>query len=163
MNAVATALPGPHRFRGVLVDTGLMLLVAAGELAPNRIPQLPRLRGFSLEHYTRLRDYIRLFRLRITTPHILAEVSNLARQWPEPIRSQAFEHFAASWGLLQERHAAARYAVGDSAFSSLGLTDVGILQIARQRLMVLTIDRDLTGMLNQRGIHVINWWDLIGL
>jgi len=159
MNAAFIVLPETHRFRGVLIDTGLLLLMAAGELAPNRIPQLPRLHGFSFEHYRRLRDYIRHFRSRVTTPHILAEVSNLTRQWPEPVRSQAFGHFAASWSLLRERHTPARCAIGDSAFLSLGLTDAGILQIASQRLLVLTIDRDLTGALAQRRIGVVNWGD----
>lgn len=155
------ALPDPREFRGALVDTNLLLLLAAGELVPERIAQLPRLEGFLPEHHRALNDYVRRFRRRVTTPHVLTEVSNLARQWPEPLRSDAFGHFASQWKTLRERHSPAAKLAGDRAFVALGLADIGILHAAANRLLVLTMDRDLTGELTARRIASINWRDFM--
>lgn len=155
------ALPEPRKFRGALVDTNLLLLLAAGELAPEQIMQLPRLKGFLLQHHQALSAYLQRFRRRVTTPHVLTEVSNLARQWPEPVRSGAFRHFASQWKTLRERHSPAVSLAGDRAFVALGLTDTGILQAAANRLLVLTMDRDLTGELAARRIASIHWHDFM--
>ncbi len=79
----------------------------------------------------------------VSTPHILAETSNLLRQCTEPLKGQLSVAFAALVAVLSEDQMAARQVVNSRYFRRLGLTDAALLELGRSELALLTDDLDL--------------------
>lgn len=67
-----------HAARGLLLDTNLLLLYGIGTFSREHVKKLKRTRQYDLEDYDWLRRFTQPFHRIITTPHILAELSNLA-------------------------------------------------------------------------------------
>lgn len=64
-----------YRRKGIIVDTNLLLLALIG--GTSSIGEFKRTRGYSDEDYQLLLKVIDQFETLVSTPHILAEVSNL--------------------------------------------------------------------------------------
>lgn len=114
--------------RGVLVDTNLLLLYAVGQydeelLLPGRFD---RLAAYSLEDFHLLSRLMSLFQVRVTTPHVLTEVSNWAGYLPQLQKVVCLQTFPATFRGFAEIPAEAHVSFEHSQFRFLGLTDVAI-------------------------------------
>jgi len=165
-DTVADNLPGlfsRYRSRGVLVDTNILLLFFVGTFDPRLIPQFKRTAQFTVEDFAILAPLLLSFRQIVTTPNILTEVSNLSGQIGEPRRRQYFTHFSQRIGVLNEvgrlaeKYTTSADIVRLDHFPRLGLTDSGIIQIAKGAYLVLTDDLMLYSSLSHAGVDVCNF------
>jgi rRNA-processing protein FCF1 len=149
-----------YQQKGILIDTNILLLFLVGSVNPERITRFNRTQQFIQEDYELLLGFIAKFHKLVTTPNILTEVNSLANQLGEPERSQCFAifaKFAQNVTLLDEHYIKSLDAVNVDKFLQFGLTDCGILTLARSNYLVLTDDLKLASYLQSVEIDVINF------
>jgi len=146
-----------YRRSGLLVDTNVLILKFVGDLAPSLIPVFKPTQKYTVKDYQILRVLLRNFETVMTTPHVLAEVSNLAGKIDEDRRDLLFGEFAQGIQLLTECVIPARELAETPAFKQFGLTDVAISQVAQDGALVLTDDFKLAGYLSKHNIDVLNF------
>lgn len=146
-----------HRKNGILIDTNILLLYFLGRFNPREIPRFKRTRQFTVEDFGTLLLLLRRFEKVLTTPNILTEVSSFSSQLADPLRTDYFRQFAKEIALIEERYVESRRAAELAEFASLGLTDAGILGLARGTFLVLTDDFPLSQRLQKVGGDVINF------
>jgi hypothetical protein len=73
--------------QGVIIDANLMLLLIVGSCDPQLIDTHKNLSGYSQDDFDILGEALALFSDIVLLPHIMAEVSSLARQIRNPARS----------------------------------------------------------------------------
>jgi len=87
----------------------------------------------------------------------MKEVNSLANQLGEPERSLCLSALAKGMALLNESYLESREVVKAENFTKFGLTDCGIINIAREQYLVLTDDLKLANYLEKSGIDTINF------
>ena len=150
-----------QRFRGkpILLDANLLLLYLIGTFQRERIPVFKRTASFTMLEFDQLVSLLTQFRIIVTTPHILTEVSNLANALPEYLKSSWSEHFSERVMSLHEVWEPATRLVEETAFNPFGLADAAI-QSAAKDILVLTEDFRLSRYLATSGILSLNFRDL---
>lgn len=143
-----------YRHRGLVVDTNLLLLLVVGIVDASRIETFKRTRIFTPADFDLLARIVSRFSLMITTPNILTEVSNLL---PQDLQAGCRALFTEQVPKLDESYLPSKLLVAETSFVRLGLTDTGIIEVARNRYLVLTVDLPLDGYLRSAGIDVINF------
>ncbi|OHB72806.1 MAG: hypothetical protein A2V70_01530 [Planctomycetes bacterium RBG_13_63_9] len=146
-----------YRSRGVLVDTNILLLYFVGRFKRQQIPHFKRTAQFAVGDYDLLDGFLSAFKRVVTTPNILSEVNSLSGQMGEPDRRQYFEEFAREIATLDERYVPSVGVSGTEAFQRVGLTDSGIMHLARDGFLVLSDDLKLCGYLEKVGVDVLNF------
>ena len=79
---------GKYKYKGVIVDTNILLLLFVGSVNKKRISKFNRTEQFSPKDYDFLVEIISYFSKIVVTPNILTEVSNFINQLTEPEGSQ---------------------------------------------------------------------------
>lgn len=144
-----------YRNKGVLIDTNLLLLVAVGTYSTARVLSWKRTKQYTLEDYAMLLKILGYFQRRVTTPNILTEVDNLARQLP------VVEHEAISTVLFQlisssiEVYVASVDVAQSHMYPAVGLADC-VTMSAADEVLVLTDDFELSNRLASIGRDVLN-------
>ncbi|MEH2234259.1 MAG: PIN domain-containing protein [Nostoc sp.] len=160
MKDVINSLIRRYHQKGILIDTNILLLYFVGSINRERITRFNRTQQFIPEDYDLLLRIIVKFRKLITTPNILTEVSNFVDKLVEPERSQCFTIFALfaqNVDMLDEYYVKSLDAVNTEKFIKFGLTDSGILTLARGKYLILTDDFKLANYLQSVDIDVINF------
>jgi hypothetical protein len=145
-----------YRNGAILVDSNLLLLLLIGKTNERRIERFSRTQMYTLENLRLLRDFVRQFRKIVTTPHVLTEVSNLAKIGSDELASMRAE-FRLLVAGIQEVFEPSREIMATSAFMRLGLADAAIRLIATESILVLTDDLPLYHLLSTSGIDAINF------
>jgi hypothetical protein len=148
--------------RRVLLDANVLLLLLVGEFDRELVAEFKRTRNqlFTADDFDLLRDdIVAQHSPVVTTPHILAEVSNLSASLVGEARDDYFAAFAAALEVIEEQHVPALSAVNDPIFRKFGLTDAGISRLydERQGLFVVTVDAPLCDYLQQKGMYAFNF------
>ena len=146
-----------YRQRGILIDTNILLLHFVGTVNRERISRFNRTEKFIPEDYDLLQRILTYFQTIVTTPNILTEVNSLANQLGEPERSQCFSIFSEIISNMNESYIESRTITNTKNFAKFGLTDCGILNVARGKYLVLTDDLKLANYLQKVGIDAINF------
>lgn len=146
-----------YRRTGILVDTNLLLLFFVGSLNRELIGKFKRADQFTADDFDRLVNVLDQFKIWITTPNILTEVSNLSGQLGEPIKSQYFEKFASGIGWFNEAYIPSDLLSQEPEFKRFGITDVSLIQAAKGKHLILTDDYRLSQYLQDQHIDVINF------
>jgi len=133
------------------------LLFLVGNHDPAWIPRFKRTSQFAPEDHATLLTVISRFRSMLTTPHVLAETSNLLGQLSGRVRDECFARFAAAVEVFDELHQESRGLVRNPAFLRLGLTDTGLLELAARKCLILTDDFLLYSFLEKAGAIVLNF------
>lgn len=136
------------RRAGLLVDTNLLLLYLMGR-SDRRSIGAKRLEKYTIDDFMAVELLIDSFDRLVTTPHILAEVGNLA---PEKYLTR----FVSDLGLFDEVFELATDIATGGDVSPLGLTDAAIARCARDGILILSDDFPLTQRLEKRGQYVLN-------
>lgn len=152
-----------YRDRGLLVDANLLMLFFVGEFLPDQIGRLRRTKKFVRADYVRVKDLIGRFKVCVTTPNILTEVSNLSGDIPSGLRAEFFRLLQTGFTSLEEEYLPSKQVANAAAFFRFGLTDAVIAQIANQRYLVLTDDFPLSNFLHSIKADVINFNHLLSL
>lgn len=146
-----------YRQAGVLLDTNILLLYFVGLFDSKVIPKFKRTMMFAEEDYFTLLKLLGYFETIVTTPNILTEVSNLSGQLPGHWKLSYFEIFGRGIILLDEHYCSSPDIIEIEEFKQFGLTDVGILHLAKSRYLVITEDFKLSQYLQKKGIDVLNF------
>lgn len=149
-----------YRSRGIIVDTTILLLLFVGAYQRQLVPKFKRTAQFVERDYLLLVGLLAAFERRITMPHILTEVSNLLGQLPQRDKYWVYALFERLLPQLFEIHEPASAIITIPTFHLLGMTDAGIISIARESYLVLTEDSALAGHLRGAGIDVLDYDDL---
>ena len=151
MNDNLRRLLGKYRKKGLLIDTNLLVLYIVGSLDIELIRDFSRTSQFTIDDFYLLSDFSDLFDLKITTPHILTEASNLIgksrnlRGLLKIYISNADEKFLESSKVTE-----------NDDFIDFGLTDTAIINVSQNSCLVLTDDRPLYGFLINKGIDTVS-------
>ncbi len=157
MSNFTTDLVNRYCRKGILIDTNILLLWLVGSTNKARITQFNRTQNFEPRDYELLAYVFKKFQRILTTPNILTEVSNLINQLGEPERSRCFSIFARDIVKLDEIYTDSHAITATDKFSKFGLTDCGIVNVAKDNYLVLTDDLKLASYLQSLGIDTINF------
>ena len=145
-----------HGANGLLIDSNLFLLYLIGNTNEQRIPKFDRTQRYTIQEFRLLARLVAQFRRVITTPHILTEVSSLARLDGAELRKmRAKFHEVAQ--TTSEFYEESRSITGGPLFAKFGLTDAAIEVASRKPMLVLTDDLPLYLTLRHRGVDAINF------
>jgi hypothetical protein len=144
--------------RAILLDANLLVLAVVGRF-DRRLIGRKCLDEYAIEHFDLLAQTVAPYSRNLTTPHLLAEVSNLADQCVPKRRHREFRQFLdiVVVPLLDERWTPAVELCQTSEFRRIGLADAAICQLADERTFVLSVDAELCSVLWGRGINVENF------
>jgi len=132
-----------RRSRSILLDSNLLVLYLVGLCETALIGVHRRTRSYTLEDFFLLQAILDSKRSLITTPNILAEVSNLVRQIGNPNRARLTALLGEICQKLDERYTESALVAKDPHFARLGLTDTDVLGLCSAGLLLLTDDLDL--------------------
>ena len=146
-----------HASNGLLIDTNLLLLFLVGLYDRSYIDSFKRTRQYTAEDFDLVRRLARPFHKLITTPHILAELSNLSLTMSS---RRVAEYFSLVIGVLKrmkETYAQKDTLLQRTLLPKVGFTDLSILEAAkRYEYLVLTDDFKAAGLLQAVRCDVIN-------
>jgi len=142
----------------VILDANILLLQWCASFDPELIRTFKRLNSFEFEDIDILRETLGVFSLIRTTPHVLAEVSNLANSLPSWRKRDWAVHFSRQVEVISEKWIPAQL-IAPSPLMYLGLTDAGLALLASTHV-ILTIDFPLSNALESQGLSVINFTHL---
>ncbi len=149
-----------HNTDRLLIDTNLLVLLVVGLVNRTRIERFKRTRQYTAEDFDLLSREFGSWKSVYTTPHILAEVSNLT-DLEGLERLQARQILKETISTLTEVGIPSARAVDEPVYQRLGLVDATIAAVARaQECTVLTDDLDLYLMLQRDRVEVINFTHL---
>jgi hypothetical protein len=145
--------------RGLLVDANILVLYLVGSLDPGLIGRHKRLDKFTIEDFRLLEELLSPLPSIVTTPNVLTEVSNLVVQIGGPTKEKLRILLAAllQRGVFQEHAVESVEASRVEEFRRIGLTDAGIVLMARRGWAVLTDDLPLYLALQAHGVEAINF------
>lgn len=145
-----------HRSKGVLVDTNLLVLYLVGLVNKRRIQDFKRTQNFTVEDFDVLAGLIEQLGKLISTPHVLAQVSDLtdlAGKELAKVRSLYKEIVTP----VEEYYDRSRDLMTDALFDRLGLTDTAICRVCGRGILVVTADVQLHVALERRGLDSLNF------
>lgn len=152
----AERLADKHRRNGLLLDSNLFVLLLIGSTNESRIAKFDRTHNYSIDDFRLLKTFTTQFDRVVTTPHVLAEVSNLANI-NEPELHRLRTNFRRIIQSTEEFYAASREIALDAMFPKFGLTDAAIGYAAASPVLVLTDDFPLYHYLTTKGHDAINF------
>lgn len=148
---------GKYKQKGIIIDTNILLLLFVGSVNKKRISKFNRTEQFSPEDYDLLVEIISYFSKIVVTPNILTEVSNFINQLSEPERSKALDFLAKVLTKWDEFYIESSTATQVEKFTKFGLTDSGIISLAKEKYLVLTDDFKLANYLEKIEIDAVNF------
>ncbi|MDI9333960.1 MAG: hypothetical protein QM533_06250 [Cytophagales bacterium] len=146
-----------------VIDTNLLLLLVTGLVDKTQIGVAERLKQYSVNQFNVLHHLCLSFKQRTTTPHILAETSNLGRKI---FHSRKQFEFAEQLSQLigstikpwDEHHISLRE-TNLKVHGLFGLTDATLLHLSDEHL-VISDDGPLTNFLHNNGKHTLRFIDV---
>jgi len=148
--------------RGILIDTNVLLLYLVGLFDETLIQGFKRTRsqGYTREDFAVVQRLVSWFARVITTPQILAELSNLSFQMEEPRLSQYVSCVVSAVRRFHEEYVGKDCILASPRLNLLrriGFTDFSIIEAAmKQGYLVLTDDFKAAGYLLANRCAVIN-------
>ena len=141
-----------YRDKGIFVDSELLILYIVGSTNHRLLGNTKITSNFDENDFILVTEVLDAFKHRITSPHILTEVSDLLGETNEFHHTlQKFIEFADEKNLPS-----IEIAKGDS-FLKLGLADSAIIEISKDSYLVFTDDQDLYGYLANIGIDAVKF------
>jgi hypothetical protein len=158
MSSYPELLVDRFRAKGILIDSNLALLYLVGFHDSRLIGdgKYNKLSKYVLEDYEVLVKLKRLFRIAVTTPHVLTEVSNLTNDLPEQTKAECLRKFYTTFVEIDELNIPSLEAAQIREFPFLGLTD-SALAIVADRYLIVTDDARLVQKLNESGLEALNF------
>jgi hypothetical protein len=143
--------------RGLLIDTNLLLLFVIGQYDPEILvhDSFGRLAAYSLDDFYLLQNLSTLFKKRVTTAHVLAEVSNWIGYLPTHREIECLRQFSEYLSSFDELTTDSLKLADYERFPYLGLTDTALASFANDYL-VITDDLRFITHLNKMGREALN-------
>jgi hypothetical protein len=142
----------------LLLDTNVLLLFIVGTVDRERIGQVGATEQFDQDAYDLLAKIVQRFKVAVTTPHVMAETSNLLCRGADGVLADALlVRLKEMTIVLNERFVTVKKLARASIAWPLGVADTGIVEAAEKGCVVLSVDAGLCGELNRRGLAVQNF------
>jgi rRNA-processing protein FCF1 len=158
-----TNLVKAHQGKGALLDANLLLVYLIGMYDPERLEKFDRTGAFAVDDFYLLSQLVHFLGRIVTTPNILTEVNSFSNKLYGAVRTAYYAEFARRILLMEEHYITSAQVSSSASFDRLGLTDLVIETLARDRYLVLTEDLKLTHHLHGLGIAAINFNHVRGL
>lgn len=150
--------PEDVRGRQLLLDTNLLLLWLLEQVDIKQVGVFKRLNTFKPADFLLVNAFALGASEIVLTPHVAAEVSNLAGQLNEPVKGRFRQAFARWLQTAAVEHAVtSRDACALPTHTRLGLTDASIELMAGKGVFVLSTDLDLVVALKKAGLAAVNY------
>lgn len=146
-----------YRGKGILIDTNLLLLLFVGRLSKKFIKKFKRTDKYSIEDYQILLGFVDEFDKLITTPNIMTEISNLGGNMHGAKLKDFFSIFTDQLTVISEKYLPSKSIANDENIYKFGLTDIGIMLVAKDNYLILTDDFKLSNLASENGIDAINF------
>ncbi len=147
-----------YRQKWIVIDTNILLLWFVGNVNRARISKFNRTEKFTPEDYDLLNNILYSFQRIVTTPNIMTEVNSLINKIGEPERSQCLSTLSDIVNhKIDEFYLETSQVVKMDNFTKFGLTDCGIINLAKDKYLVLTDDFKLANCLSTLEIDNINF------
>jgi hypothetical protein len=146
----------------VVIDTNLMVLLVVGSASRSYIHKHKRLSEYTTDDFDLLGLILSEFSKIVLLPHIMAEVSNVARQIDSPAKGQVLAAMRTLVTTCVEFPIHSASGVHRAEFGRLGLTDAVILHFCTLNVngihpTLLTSDRELAIRARSLGYSVIDY------
>lgn len=142
----------------VLLDSNLLTIFLVAQLGAGEIERNKKTRNFTSEDAQILQAILEQFEAVITTPHILAEVTNLLDWVTGEKRLLLFNLLANFIQQVDEKYLSAKHITFSPAFIKLGLTDACLFELIQQeKTVLLTADLALYGFAVGYHLPAINF------
>lgn len=139
----------------LLLDTNVLLLVVVGSLKPEKVGGR-RLEAFDMDDFALVAGLAVKTPKHISTPHILAEVSNYLGSGDQKLVDGGTRFLAEYISRLEEIFVPAQKVITSPEFHALGLTDAAIHHLADTATRVVSVDYHLCNRLSQKGVETVN-------
>jgi hypothetical protein len=148
-----------HRSTGVILDANLLVLLIVGRCDRRLISEARPTRNHALsneDYELLLAMLLRVGRI-VTTAHVLAETCNLLDQIKSPERVTIFEIVIEQMKRMTEAPMRSVDCALLPCFPQLALTDSGLVKLAAQKHLLITMDAPLANELARARLPVINF------
>jgi len=154
-----TDLVSKYRSKGVLLDTNLFVLLVVGLVDREKISSHKRTNAYTSDDFDLLVGLLDRFRKIVVTPHILAETSNLVDTFTGKMKALPFQMLKTviERDTVLEINFLATDACQLSGFEQFGLSDAALVEVAREKYLILTDDFNLMGFALSQSVDVINF------
>jgi len=143
--------------KGLLLDTNVLLVYLLGLANPGIIGTAKRTEAYSVDDYRMLRSLVVRFHRLIVTPHILAELTNLAPSLEDRRVRTFFAHVLAVVGVSREIHTGKDVLLRQEGLPQFGFADLSVVEASRTvGCLVVTDDFKAAGLLLRSGCPVLN-------
>ncbi len=151
MNDYLLGLIQHYKQKGLLIDTNILLLYIVGAVDINLIRNFGRTANFAENDFYVVSKFVDYFDIKITTPHILTEVSNLFgnRKSLKVALSKFIE-------LTNEIFLVSKKIAETKTFLQFDLADTAVCETAKNSYLVITNDRPLFGYLVNQQIDAVS-------
>ena len=140
------------------MDTNVLLLYLVGLYDVQAIARFKRTRQYTSEEFQFVASYAGHFRCLITTPCILAELSNLSPRGKEPRLAMYYGQLVTALKAAEEQYVGKDVILDSPLLPRIGFTDLSIIEAAkRDKRLVLTDDLPLAEYLRRSNCDVINF------
>jgi hypothetical protein len=146
-----------YRAKGALVDANLLLVYFVGCYDQTQITKFKRTKAYTEDDFHLLAAIVDFFGKVVTTPNVLTEVNGLSNQLPDSLKPSYYSEFAKRVDTLEEHFMESRQVSNSSHFTKFGLTDSGIVELARDKYLVITDDLRFASYCQNVGVDVINF------
>ena len=149
---------------GVLIDTNLLILLAIGLIDPAQIEKHKKLGAYSIESFKILFEIFNSCQKVYVSSHIIAETSNLITFGMHgDLETKAFIALKGivDLGVFQELHVNAELLMKNEAYFTYGISDCGLLELVKDKVVLLTDDYRLSGYAESKGLDVLNFKHLL--
>jgi hypothetical protein len=151
MNEYLLKLIQKYKNKGLLIDTNIVLLYIVGSIDILLIRDFPRTSMFTEDDFDKVSRFIDYFDFKITTPHVLTEISNLIGN-RQNIQSVLKTYIEKSREIFLESSGVSN----SNAFLNFGLADTAIMDTAKNSYLIFTNDRPFYGFLINSQIDAVN-------
>jgi hypothetical protein len=143
--------------RSTLIDANLLTLWIVGSVSESMVERCTRTRGYSIEDYRKLADYLEEGRNVVVTPNVATETNSLINKLKGSYLLQGRAILARALTDWEEIYVESSRAVHGPDFLRSGLSDAATILTAADHVEVLTDDFDLYRTLLARGMAVKNF------
>lgn len=151
MNDYLLKLIQKYRQKGILIDTSLALLYVVGSFDINEVRSFKRTNMFSEDDFEKVSKFADYFDLKITTPHILTEVSDFIDN-RQNLQSALKGYIEITQAIFLDSLELSK----KDTFLKFGLADTSVTYSAKDNYLIFTDDRPLYGFLVNSQVDAVN-------
>jgi hypothetical protein len=149
-----------QNLKGVVVDTNLLLLLLIGSFDKRQIGREKRINKYELQDFEKLNILLKHFPSTLfITQSILSEVTNLSSNYNEETGFSFFRYIETQLLKFKETEFNSLNLVSSNqkAFYKFGLTDVSIIDLAKNNCLIVTDDLPMYHYLQSQNFYAINY------